>query len=253
MWRLCHICHSKFTKISNLKRHFRTEHLGLRFHCSQCPSEFRRKEYLKKHVSKKHPTTEMDNILSIPVSIPLDNFQQSVDEFDLSIFDRELDSPPDSPAYVNPDQDIRSVSMGAQTDICTLTPHREKKHSYAGTSPIISRDRSFQSAPEMSDMATSPHIKWIDYKVIPVENDTESATSSATSTATSPNSTQTWEENPPLEEYFTSKPAEDPIPPTGEDAAPPAPPQEFVPVIIPPEGEYTVDMGLFARIMLARK
>ena len=101
MWRLCHICHTKFTKISNLKRHLRTEHLRLRFNCPQCDKQFKRKEYLRKHQARTHSQEIQDNTLSIPISFPLANFQQAVQDFDLTIFDNEMEEEGTGPLATN--------------------------------------------------------------------------------------------------------------------------------------------------------
>ena len=203
MWRLCSICHQKFTKRSNLKRHIKSVHLGRRFNCPDCPSEFKRLEYLKKHQAKVHKDTapEVDHSLSVPVSIPLTDFQDAVNNFDLGLLDTEDPLPGCSDTVTRTTKQPTTVQMGSQTKTCALPRRKKTKHTLIGTSPVLNRDRSTQHGPTLVDMATSPHIKWVDYQVIPINAPVSpaSSTSSASSCAT------IYDQDHPVEEYHTLK------------------------------------------------
>ena len=76
----------------------------------------------------------------------------------------------------------------------------------------------------MVDSATSPHVKWVDYKVIPIDEYPDSC-SSTDSTSTS------WDQDAPMEAYYTSSFKADPSPEEPTCSYSPAPEKEIVPAI----------------------
>ena len=55
---ICSECGKTFSKMGNLKYHFRSVHLGEKFPCKQCGKEFTSKHTLDYHVKKVHKTNE---------------------------------------------------------------------------------------------------------------------------------------------------------------------------------------------------
>ena len=94
----------------------------------------------------------------------------------------------------------------------------------------------------MVDTATSPHIQWVDYKVIPISEYPDSPSCNSTDSQST-----IWDQDAPEEEYYTSNYKADP---TSEE--PTCSYKEILPAIHGSEGEYVVDMGVFSKLMCAR-
>ena len=101
----------KVTKRSNSKRHIKSEHLGQRFNCPECPEQFKRKEYLRKHQKKYHQSAsgEVDPNLSVPVSIPLTDFQAAVNDLDLGLLGSEDPIPQNNSGIGSDDKEPRTA------------------------------------------------------------------------------------------------------------------------------------------------
>ena len=187
----------------------------------------------------------MDHNLSVPVSIPLTEFQDVVNSFDLGLLDAEDPLPSCSNSVTRTTKQHTTAQMGSQIKTCALPKRKKTTHTLSGTSPVLNRDKATQHGPTLVDMATSPHMKWVDYQVIPIN----APESPPTSTSSASSSATIFDQDHPVEEYHTRK----------EEATPNLPrvestplPKEELPALHACEGDYVVDMGLFARITCQR-
>ena len=99
----------------------------------------------------------------------------------------------------------------------------------------------------MVDTATSPHIQWVDYKVIPISEYPDSPSCNSTDSQST-----IWDQDAPEEEYYMSNYKADS---TSEEATcsySHALEKKILPAKHGTEGEYVVDMGVFSKIMCAR-
>ena len=50
----CPECQVLFTKGTSMKRHYRSQHEGIKYSCKECSKQFTQKENFQKHMKSKH-------------------------------------------------------------------------------------------------------------------------------------------------------------------------------------------------------
>ena len=152
-----------------------------------CDQEFRRKEYLDRHM--KHYHTDMDTFSRIrdcietepgdftesQSSCPEDKTTGGKDtQPDLSTFFTDMWPDDDEPTHRrNPAPKTCTVttmtmhsrtqiSISTQTDICDLPPIKTVTHTGCNTTPKFMRDKTTQQAPPLASKGTSPHCLFLD-------------------------------------------------------------------------------------------
>ena len=187
MWFTCSTCHKIYSHRSNLMRHIKSTHLNFRIKCNMCDQEFRRKEYLDRHMTHYH--TEMDTFSRIRDCIetesrdftenqsgcPEDRTTGGKDtQPDLSTFFTDMWPDDDEPTQRrNPAPKTCTVttmtmhsrtqiSISTQTDICDLPPIKTVTHTGCNTTPKFMRDKTTQHAPLFVSKGISPHCLFLD-------------------------------------------------------------------------------------------
>ena len=177
MWYTCFICHKTYAHKCNLKIHIDTSHM-LRVHkCQHCNKEYKRREYLNRHLKTAHkaPSTTYtfgniadcvttDNSPDVtptfqPVTTPAEDSWDEVDAFLENIDFHSSETPyPDSVNASTHNSTLVSTNVCTQTDMCTLPSIRKPVHIGTNTTPVICKDKAVQMAPTMIDTGNSPHI-----------------------------------------------------------------------------------------------
>ena len=121
-WVTCVICHKMYTHKTNLKRHIKSAHENIRHHCQWCPSIFKRREYMTRHIRTTHP--------------------------------EKMESSSSSPHSSGP---LRSTST--QTELCRLATTPSVQHIGTNTKPCLSKDKSVGTTVRTAEQATSP-VEW---------------------------------------------------------------------------------------------
>ena len=62
MKHVCSICNKQFSKRSDLIRHTKSQHEGIRYNCTNCDKRFTDKAYLRKHIKIKHESFTGNNV-----------------------------------------------------------------------------------------------------------------------------------------------------------------------------------------------
>ena len=177
MWYTCFVCHKTYAHKCNLKRQIDTSHM-LRLHkCQYCMKEYKRREYLNRHLKTAHKTSSNTSTFSnIADCVTTDNSQDATlgtgpvapatddDWDDVDTFLDKIDIYSSvAPNAVSVESPITnpvnaSISVCTQTDICTLPPVRQLTHMGTNTTPIFSKDKATQEVPIMEDVGNTPHI-----------------------------------------------------------------------------------------------
>ena len=155
MWFTFSTCHRIYSHRSNLRRHIKSVHLNYRIKCNMCDQEFRRKEYLDRHMIHYHSDVDtfsrirdyIDNeSKDIPTDqsgCPQDNTTVVKDtQPDLSDFFNNL-WPEDHESTNRRDPTQKTctvttmtmhsrtqISISTQTDICDLPPQKKNSHTH---------------------------------------------------------------------------------------------------------------------------
>ena len=107
MWFKCVICHQTYSHKCNLKRHMDSAHMHKVHKCNLCEKEFKRREYLIRHLKQAHKTssnsrtfsqiadcvsTEQSPVLDLSNSSPTNDWDD-VDVFLNSLEDIPIEAP----------------------------------------------------------------------------------------------------------------------------------------------------------------
>ena len=150
----------------------------LRVHkCQYCLKEYKRREYLNRHLKNAHKTSSNTSSFSnIADCVTTDNSPDATlgtgpvapatdDDWDnVAILLDSIDiHSSEAPTVVSVDPPITnpvnaSISVCTQTDICTLPPVRQPTHMGTNTTTIFSKDKATQEVLIMEDVGNSPHI-----------------------------------------------------------------------------------------------
>ena len=201
MWFLCSTCHKTFTKRNNLKRHIRSIHLNITFNCDKCGHSFKRKEYLSRHLKACPRDSASATNQVTPVA---STSQWTADDFDLDSFVITPPRPEDSVAPLLAPV-CSTMNSGSQTERRKLPPKLYTTHQGTSTSPIFQKDKGIQEKPTMVSTGTSPHLKMLDYYVVPLSS--PSPVHSPSSPWMTPQKTRQvlFESNSPIQCYYTSE------------------------------------------------
>ena len=210
MWFQCAICHQTYSHKCNLKRHLDTVHLHKVHRCNLCDKEFKRKEYLTRHLKQSHNTSsnsrtfsQIADCVSTEQSPVTDSFSTSatydlddVDSFlsnlgdfpnESSLTDAGFSSSTSAPSTSS----CPAVSVCSQTDICALPPIRQPHSTGTNTTPVFTKDKSTQKGSLLKDSGSSPHCVIVS---------PHQAMQGWDSPVTSPPKTPGWD----IPSYFTS-------------------------------------------------
>ena len=187
MWFTCSTCHKIYSHRSNLRRHIKSAHLNFRIKCHLCDQEFRRKEYLDRHLTHYH--TDMDTFSRIrdcienesrdstesQSSCPEDKTTEIKESRpDLSTFfsdmwpeddepsQRSIPAPKTCTVTTMTMHSRTQISISTQTDICDLPPIKTVTHTGCNTTPKFVRDKTTQHAPSLVSKGISPHCLFLD-------------------------------------------------------------------------------------------
>ena len=229
MWWTCNTCHATFTKKTNLSRHLKSAHLHYSVKCSICGNQYKRQEYLKKHMRSVHPeptstiTSSDDLLTSSVLDFNLDLLDDnSVQETIRSI--ESLTAPMDNaaqnlaPAPANQLQEyfpaistqaiqpelatnaVNHSSIASQTRKCSLPKTRKTTHTACGTSPVILRDHCTGTHISLTDKGCSPIVfsRFVDKGCSPITFDSPQSLTSSSVSPTTPLVSETG-----IEHYFT--------------------------------------------------
>ena len=148
--------------------------------CNLCEKEFKRREYLTRHLKQAHKTssnsrtfsqiadcvsTEQSPVLDLSNSSPTNDWDD-VDLFLNSLEDIPIEAPlPGS--YLAPSNAVPSstsmmqVSVCTQTDTCALPPIRQPHSIGTNTTPVFRKDKMTQEGRPLIDGGNSPHCKMV--------------------------------------------------------------------------------------------
>ena len=148
--------------------------------CNLCEKEFKRRDYLTRHLKQAHKTssnsrtfsqiadcvsTDQSPVLDFPSSIPTSDLDD-VDIFLNSLEDNSIEAPlPGScliPSSTAPSAaSLAHMSVCTQTDICALPSIRLPHTIGTNTIPIFSKDKMTQKGRPLIECGNSPHFKMV--------------------------------------------------------------------------------------------
>ena len=178
MWFKCVICQQTYSHKCNLKRHMDTVHLHKVHRCNLCDKEFKRREYLTRHLKQAHNTSSNSRTFSkiadcvSTEQTPFRDYSSPTPTSDLDDVDIFLNTLEDIPiestfpdACFSPStsapsiSSLPSVSVCTQTDVCALPPMRQPHTTGTNTTPIFTKDKTTQKGRMLMESGCSPHCR----------------------------------------------------------------------------------------------
>ena len=178
MWFKCVICQLTYSHKCNLKRHMDTAHLHKVHRCNLCDKEFKRMEYLTRHLKQAHKTssnsktfsqiadcfsTEQSPVRDFSSSNPASDLDD-VDTFLNSLEDITIEATQTDACFTTSSSaphipSLSQVSVCTQTDVCALPSIRHPHTTGTNTTPIFTKDKSTQKGIQLVEGGYSPHCR----------------------------------------------------------------------------------------------